>query len=519
MLFNQFKDREELNRHRNPIFDSIFGIKNTTSWRNTWKEIRDDGKTKLFAEVDALPDNHANRKNSNRHNLMTKTKTIYTCQQCAAQFPKWAGQCGDCGQWNTIIEEIAQSPSRVTQYAGAQAATVQYFSQIHFEQDLRFSTGFKEFDRVLGGGLVAGSVVLLGGDPGIGKSTILLQTLCVLGKEQKALYITGEESLQQVTARASRLGIHADCLGLVTETQVEKILHLMTEFKPKVVIIDSIQTMFSEQINGAPGSVSQVRESAAQLVRFAKQTQTALFLVGHVTKEGQLAGPRILEHMVDTVLYFEGETDSRYRMIRAIKNRFGAINELGVFAMTDTGLREVTNPSAIFLANHLPSTPGSAILVAWEGTRPLLVEVQALVDESHLANPRRVAIGFDQNRLALLLAVLHRHANIPTYQKDVFVNIVGGLKVNETAADLAILLAIFSSLRNHPLPQKLVVFGEVGLGGEIRPVQSGSERVKEAAKHGFTQAIVPVANAPKKDFADLSTIKVQHLHEVLKTLS
>ncbi len=448
---------------------------------------------------------------------MSKTKTLYTCQQCGAQFPKWAGQCNDCGQWNTLVEETISSNPRVTHYAGAQSTAIHYFADVQLKQEVRFSTGFSELDRVLGGGLVKGSVVLLGGDPGIGKSTILLQTLCTLGKHQKVLYITGEESLQQLTLRANRLSIHADHLGLLAETHIEKILSLIAEFQPAVVIIDSIQTMFSEQINSAPGSVSQVRESAAQLVRFAKQTQIALFLVGHVTKEGQLAGPRVLEHMVDTVLYFEGESDSRYRMIRAIKNRFGAVNELGVFGMTEAGLREVTNPSAIFLANHLPSTPGSAILVTWEGTRPLLVEVQALVDESHLANPRRVAIGFDQNRLALLLAVLHRHAGIPTYQQDVFVNIVGGLKIAETAADLAILLAIFSSLRNYPLPQKLVMFGEIGLAGEIRPVQSGSERIKEAAKHGFTHAIIPSANAPKKENSDLALLKVQHLKEVLSS--
>lgn len=450
---------------------------------------------------------------------MTKSKTCYTCQSCAAQFPKWSGQCGDCGQWNTLAEEtVTPSRTSVAHYAGSQTTSVQYFSQIECKSEVRFSTGFKELDRVLGGGLVSGSAVLLGGDPGIGKSTLLLQALCELGKQQKTLYVTGEESLQQLALRAGRLGVQADYLGFLAETQVEKILALILEFKPKVVIIDSIQTIFSEQINSAPGSVSQVRESAAQLVRFAKQTHTALFLVGHVTKEGQLAGPRILEHMVDTVLYFEGESDSRYRMIRAIKNRFGAVNELGVFGMTDRGLREVSNPSAIFLANHLPSAPGSTILVTWEGTRPLLIEVQALVDESHLANPRRVAVGFDQNRLALLLAVLHRHANIPSYQKDIFVNIVGGLRISETAADLPILLAIFSSLHNRALPQKVVIFGEIGLAGEIRPVQSGFERIKEAVKHGFTHAIVPTGNAPKKAPAGLSVFGVQYLHEVFSIL-
>lgn len=449
---------------------------------------------------------------------MTKIKTCYTCQHCAAQSSKWSGQCADCGQWNTLAEETTTLSTRGGHYAGSQTASVQYFSHIELRPEVRFSTGFKELDRVLGGGLVAGSAVLLGGDPGIGKSTLLLQSLCELGKTQKTLYITGEESLQQLVLRAKRLGVQPDHLGFLAETHVEKIIALIADFKPTVVIIDSIQTIFSEQINSAPGSVSQVRESAAQLVRFAKQTHTAIFLVGHVTKDGQLAGPRILEHIVDTVLYFEGESDSRYRIIRAIKNRFGAVNELGVFGMTDMGLREVPNPSAIFLANHLPSTPGSTILVTWEGTRPLLIEVQALVDESHLANPRRVAVGFDQNRLALLLAVLHRHSGIATYQKDVFVNIVGGLRISETAADLPILLAIYSSLQNRAIMQKIVIFGEIGLAGEIRPVQSGMERIKEAAKHGFTHAIVPTANAPKKTASDISVSGVQHLSEVFQIL-
>ena len=374
-------------------------------------------------------------------------------------------------------------------------------TEVDLQDELRLSSGLKELDRVLGGGVVMGSVVLIGGDPGIGKSTLLLQALSHLSQKNKVLYVTGEESLQQVTLRARRLGFGEEPLLLLADTQIERILNLAHKEKPQVLVIDSIQTVHTELLQSAPGSVSQVRESAAQLTSFAKKTNTALFLVGHVTKEGTLAGPRVLEHMVDTVLYFEGEADNRYRMVRAFKNRFGAVNELGIFAMTDKGLREVNNPSAIFLSRYPQPVSGSVIMATKEGTRPLLVEVQALVDQSHMANPRRVGVGLDTQRLAMLLAILHRHGGIVTHDQDVFVNVVGGVQVTETAADLPVILAVMSSLRNRPLPQDLIVFGELGLAGEIRPIQGGQERLREAVKHGFKRAIVPFANAPKEERA------------------
>ncbi len=449
---------------------------------------------------------------------MQKTKTIYRCQDCGAQFPKWAGQCGDCGAWNALVEEQSFKPgtktSRFSGYAAAAETKVTALTDVQFKTEERFPTGLGELDHVLGGGLVPGSVILIGGDPGIGKSTLLLQCLCHLSTQFTALYVTGEESLQQVAMRATRLQLPKEHLQLLTETKVETIIEHATKLKPQVMVIDSIQTIYTELLSSAPGGVGQVRESAAQLVRFAKQSGTVLFLVGHVTKEGALAGPRVLEHMVDTVLYFEGDQDSRYRIIRAVKNRFGAVNELGVFGMTDKGLREVSNPSAIFLSRYEDPVPGSSVMVTWEGSRPLLVEVQALVDESHLGNPRRVTLGLEHNRLAMLLAVLHRHGGVPTYDQDVFVNVVGGVRVTETAADLAVLIATVSSLRNKPLPMDLIVFGEVGLSGEIRPVQCGQERLKEAAKHGFKRAIVPAGNAPKKQSA-LEIISVKNLSEAL----
>lgn len=451
---------------------------------------------------------------------MSKVKTIYTCQKCGVQAPKWSGQCGDCGQWNTYVEDVIahQRASRFQGYASSSILTPTLLADVKLTALDRISTELPEFDLVLGGGLVTGSVILLGGDPGIGKSTLLIQTLCQLSTQQPCLYVTGEESLQQVTLRSRRLNLPQDSLQLLAETQVENIITLAQQCKPRVMVIDSIQTVYTETLQSTPGGVSQVRESAAQLVRFAKQTGTILFLVGHVTKEGTLAGPRVLEHMVDTVLYFEGETDNRYRIIRAVKNRFGAVNELGVFAMTDKGLRQVNNPSAIFLSHYQQKVSGSAVMVTWEGTRPLMVEVQALVDESHLANPRRVTVGLEHNRLAMLLAVLHRHGDIATFAHDVFVNVVGGVKVTETAVDLALLLAIVSSLRNQPLANELIVFGEVGLAGEIRPVQSGQERLREAVKHGFKTAIVPTANAPKTPIANLNVIPVDHLRKALDVL-
>lgn len=457
---------------------------------------------------------------------MSKNKIIYTCQKCGAQFPKWMGQCLDCNAWNSIVEELtiktnaATDNARFAGYASFDNKSngLTLLSEIKLDEEARLGTEISELDRVLGGGLVNGSVVLVGGDPGIGKSTLLLQALCNLSKKNPALYITGEESMQQIAMRARRLDLPQDKLSLLAETRVENIIAMAQQTKPQVIVIDSIQTMFTEILQSAPGGVGQVRESAAQLVRFAKQTGTSLFIVGHVTKEGTLAGPRVLEHMVDCVLYFEGERDSRYRVIRATKNRFGAVNELGVFAMTDNGLREINNPSAIFLSQYSNKVAGSSVMVTWEGSRPLLVEVQALVDHSYLANPRRVTVGLDQNRLSMLLAVLHRHGGIKTYDQDVFVNVVGGVRVTETAADLALLLAILSSMRNKPLPEGLIVFGEVGLAGEIRPVQSGQERLKAAIKHGFKIAIVPKANAPKKITNEIEVIAVQSLTEALTSL-
>ena len=455
---------------------------------------------------------------------MAKAKSVYTCTECGAQLAKWQGQCPDCGAWNTMVETIAapaaaERKGRFAGYAGT-AGTVETQSllAVNPEEVNRLPTGSSEFDRVLGGGLVPGSVVLLGGDPGIGKSTLLLQTLATLGGSQRTLYVTGEESPQQVSLRAHRLGLAVDGVRLLTETRVEDIIATAQKELPQVLVVDSVQTVYTELLQSAPGSVAQVRESAAQLVRYAKQTGTALFLVGHVTKEGQLAGPRVLEHMVDTVLYFEGDSGSRYRVVRAFKNRYGAVNELGVFAMTDKGLKEVTNPSAIFLSRHEAEVPGSVIMVTIEGSRPLLVEVQALVDESHLSNPRRVTVGLEHNRLAMLLAVLHRHGGIATYDQDVFVNVVGGMRVTETGADLATLLAVLSSLRGRPLPQGLVVFGEVGLAGEIRPVPNGQDRLREAAKHGFSRALVPASNKPKQAIDGIEIIGVRRLSEALEKL-
>lgn len=452
---------------------------------------------------------------------MAKPKVFYTCQACGARFSQWGGQCGECGAWNTLVEEAgikvqAGRHAQLSGYAGIKDAQVTPLHAVQLENINRFTANNAELDRVLGGGIVLGSVVLIGGDPGIGKSTLLLQAMCQLSLTQKALYVTGEESMQQVALRAHRLGLPQQQLQLLPETNIERILSVAAQLKPQIMVIDSIQTMNTDLLQSAPGSVGQVRECAAQLVRFAKGTGTTVFLVGHVTKEGMLAGPRVLEHMVDTVLYFEGESDSRIRLIRAIKNRFGAVNELGVFAMTEKGLKEVNNPSAIFLSRTSDPVSGSIVMVTWEGSRPMLVEVQALVDTTHLANPRRVTVGLDGNRLAMLLAVLHRHGGIATYDQDVFVNVVGGVRVAETGADLAVLLAILSSLRNKPLPNDLIVFGEVGLAGEIRPVPSGQERLREAVKHGFKRAIVPKANAPKGGIDNMDIITVNQLAEALR---
>lgn len=451
--------------------------------------------------------------------MSAKIKKQYECQACGATSPKWAGQCADCGAWNTMTESIVQAASkgndRIGNYSGA-AASICNLNEADLTDEVRHTTHIDELDRAIGGGLVAGSVVLIGGDPGIGKSTLLLQLMASLSEDdQNTLYVSGEESPRQVALRGKRLGLKLDDLRLLTETNVERILETAQKEKPDVMVIDSIQTIHTDQLNSAPGNVAQVRESTAKIVRYAKQTGTTILLVGHVTKDGALAGPRVLEHMVDTVLYFEGDSGSRFRLIRAIKNRFGAVNELGVFAMTDSGLKGVNNPSAIFLSRHETTSPGSVVMVTREGTRPLMVEVQALVDESRLSNPRRVAVGMDQNRLGMLLAVMHRHAGIATFDQDVFINIVGGVRITETGGDLAVMAAILSSLRNQALPNDLIVFGEVGLTGELRPVQNGQERLKEAQKHGFKHAIIPKGNAPKQKIDGLKVDAVANLHDAL----
>lgn len=448
---------------------------------------------------------------------MSKNKFTFCCQRCGAVFPKWSGQCSACNEWNTIIEEqtLPSSSSRYQGYAGVESAMT-CMADVLLQDDIRLSSGSTELDRVLGGGIIMGSAILIGGDPGIGKSTILLQTIAHLSQQVNVLYVTGEESAQQVTLRARRLELPENRVWLLSDTNVENILHRVQKEKPQVLVIDSIQTMHTALLSSAPGSVGQVRESAMQLVNYAKQHGVALFLVGHVTKEGNIAGPRVLEHMVDTVLYFEGEQDSRYRMIRAVKNRFGAVNELGIFAMTEKGLREVSHPSAIFLSRYEQPVSGSIITATKEGSRPLLVEVQALVDQSHMANPRRLSVGLDTQRLSMLLAVLNKHSGISIHNMDVFVNVVGGLQILETGADLPVLFAILSSFRNRPLPHDLIIFGELGLSGEIRPVAGGQERLKEAAKHGFKSAIVPHANVSKQIPDGIKVKAVQNMKEVIQ---
>lgn len=450
---------------------------------------------------------------------MAKAKTLYHCNDCGGQSPKWQGQCPHCGAWNTLVETLPApiSSSTNSRFDGlAPTAQLQALADIAASDYARVPSGSSELDRVLGGGFVAGGVILLGGDPGIGKSTLLLQTLCQLEANCRTLYISGEESAEQIALRAQRLQLNTGQVQLYTEIQLERILHTIHQAKPDLVVIDSIQTMYSEALQSAPGSVGQVRECAAQLTRLAKQTGTTLILVGHVTKDGSIAGPRVLEHIVDTVLYFEGDGHSNFRLIRAIKNRFGAVNELGVFAMTERGLRGVSNPSALFLSSYRSDVPGSCVLVTQEGTRPLLVEVQALVDTAYGGNPKRLGVGIEQNRLAMLLAILNRHASIASQDQDVFLNAVGGVKISEPAADLAILIAIVSSLRNRPVAEKLVVFGEIGLAGEVRPVQRGQERLREAAKLGFTHAIIPAANAPKQDIDGMQIRAVERLEEALR---
>ncbi|MDV6320224.1 DNA repair protein RadA [Chromohalobacter sp. HP20-39] len=458
---------------------------------------------------------------------MAKAKSAFVCTECGAEYSKWQGQCSSCREWNTLSEvrlgsarSHAPSPSTTGRsgYAGLVSRDVVDLGAVDLTEVPRFSSSFGEFDRVLGGGLVPGSAVLLGGNPGAGKSTLLLQTACKLAQSHKVVYVTGEESLSQVAMRAHRLQLPVKGLNMLAETSIETVLAVAEREKPAVLIIDSIQTMHLEDISSAPGGVAQVRESSAALTRFAKQSNTVLMLVGHVTKDGTLAGPKVLEHMIDASLLLEGGADSRFRTLRGQKNRFGAVNELGVFAMLEHGLKEVKNPSAIFLSRAEEQAPGSLVMVVWEGTRPILVEVQALLDDSALGNPRRIAVGLDQNRLAMLLAVLHKHGGLFTGDQDVFLNVVGGVKVLETSADLAVLLAVVSSLQNRNLPRELVAFGEVGLSGEIRPVPSGQERIVEAAKHGFTRAIVPRANAPRQAPEGMEVIAVDKLGDALEAL-
>jgi DNA repair protein RadA/Sms len=450
---------------------------------------------------------------------MARSKEVFVCQGCGSSSPKWQGQCAACGEWNTLVAEI-QGPRAATRGAASaprSSGSTSLAEEASVEQ-ARLLTGSAELDRVLGGGLVAGSVTLIGGDPGIGKSTLMLQSAAALSAAGPSLYATGEESLKQVGLRARRLGLDSAGTRLIAETQVEAIVAAAKTLKAAALIVDSIQTMYSDRIEAAPGAVSQLRECTAELVRFAKSSGTAVLLVGHVTKEGQIAGPRVLEHMVDTVLYFESDMGSRYRVLRSVKNRFGAANEIGVFAMLEQGLREVANPSAIFLSRHAEPVSGSAITVMREGTRSLLIEVQVLADGSVGANPRRVAVGIDGNRLTMLLAVAHRHGGLRLSGQDVFANVVGGVRLQETAGDLAIVLAARSSLNDAPLPQALIVFGELGLAGEIRPVPFGEERLREAAKHGFKSALVPEANVPRRSIEGMTVRGVARLSQALDAL-
>lgn len=446
---------------------------------------------------------------------MAKSKTVYVCNECGSEYAKWQGQCNDCRAWNTLssLSIDAGSPSK-SGFSG-KLERPKKLKEISAEDLPRIMTGISELDRVLGGGLVPGSAVLISGNPGAGKSTLLIQVMCQLASQKRALYVTGEESLAQVAMRARRLSLPMDDLEVMSETSCERLINVWNEQKPELVVIDSIQVMHTTASDSSPGGVSQVKESAALLIRQAKKTGAVLLLVGHVTKEGSLAGPRILEHMIDTFIMLEGDSDARFRTLRSSKNRFGAVNELGVFAMTEKGMQEVANPSAIFLSRSSEATPGSVVMVVWEGTRPLLLEAQALVDTSALGNPRRVVVGFEQNRLSMLLAILHRHGGLQVGDQDVFVNAVGGIRVEETGSDLALILAIVSSFRDRALPLDLVCFGELGLSGEIRPVPNGQERLREAAKHGFKTAIVPEANKPRKEIDGLRIVAVRKLSDAL----
>lgn len=458
---------------------------------------------------------------------MAKNKRVsYVCSDCGAEFNKWQGQCTSCGEWNTIKEFIVQSPvspNKATSlrsqdrlgFAGSLTSKVQKLSEISLESQPRYSIGFKEFDRVLGGGIIPGAAMIIGGHPGAGKSTLLLQTMCTLASKYRILYVTGEESLQQVALRAKRLDLPVDQLNVVSETSIENICIFIENYNPQILVIDSIQVMHLDDIASAPGSVSQVRECAAVLTRLAKTKQIACFMVGHVTKDGTLAGPKILEHCVDCSILLEGDSDSKFRTLRCLKNRFGAINEIGIFAMTDKGMKEVNNPSAIFLNRTDRNCPGSCVMVIWEGTRPLLIELQALADTTQSSNPRRLTIGTDSIRLGMLLAILHRHAGISMSDQDVFINVVGGVKVEETSADLPLLMALISSYRDRPIPKDIICFGEIGLSGEIRPVPSGQERITEAVKHGFKKAIVPKDNAPRHPIDGMQVIPINFISEII----
>ncbi|HEX5477900.1 MAG TPA: DNA repair protein RadA [Burkholderiales bacterium] len=446
---------------------------------------------------------------------MPKAKSTYTCSECGANALQWFGSCPSCGAAGTLDETITE---RGFVRAAKASAAALALGEVAARELARIPTGLAELDRALGEGLVAGQVVLLGGDPGIGKSTLLLQAVSAFAEPERALYVTGEESAEQVALRARRLGLQASSMRLLAETQLERIVGALESARPRIAVIDSIQTVWSEALQSAPGSVAQVRECAAQLTRHAKRTATALLLIGHVTKEGAIAGPRVLEHIVDTVLYFEGDPSSSFRLVRAVKNRFGAVNELGVFAMTEKGLKGVANPSRLFLNSHEKPVAGSCVLATIEGTRPLLVEIQALVDASHSPNARRLSVGLEQNRLAMLLAVLHRHAGIATWEQDVFVNAVGGVRIGEPAADLAVCLAVVSSLSDRPIASQVAVFGEIGLAGEVRPAPRGQDRLKEIAKLGFAKALIPRANLPKAKIAGLETIVVERIDQAVQAL-
>lgn len=458
---------------------------------------------------------------------MAKPKSVFVCATCGARYPRWQGQCRECGEWNTIHEELVKQDSAPSPgaraasvalsqsgFAGASGSGVVNLNLVDLRQRPRLSTGYSEFDRVLGGGIVQGSVVLIGGNPGAGKSTLLLQTVCTLSSAHRVLYVTGEESLEQVALRASRLGLPINNVRIAAETSIETICAMASAERPEVLVVDSIQVTHVQGVESAPGSVSQVREGAAALTQFAKRTGIAVFMVGHVTKDGTLAGPKILEHCVDCSVILEVASDQRFRTLRCQKNRFGAVNEIGVFAMTDSGMRQVRNPSAIFLNRQEQVASGSLAMVIWEGTRPLLVELQALVDLSQYGNPRRLSLGTDQNRLAMLLSVLHRHASLSLADQDVFINVVGGVRVDETASDVPLCLALISSYKNKALPRTMIAFGEIGLTGEVRPVPSGQERIKEAAKQGFTTAVVPWDNAPSHPIEGMEIIRIRRVSEL-----